>query len=505
MTRLPSIFAAAVVLILVASSSFAQTSPIIDAMKVTYMGVDVYTDGGSWNAIDGRLAQTDASAWLAGAMVPAGTSGITEYSFDMEYIDGLKDDALGIGAIVPGFLMGLVWDPEHLGGSGLRAQVYNDRGEIHEYNGITYDFEVPKSMIAAITEETLRTTPLTFRFRIDSTNGNVWLKNPFEQDSGWTFTLGRSLERFDNSMVGVGTTSLAASFGNFSSMPADSLAADGFSSAPILDTPFLINPSSGGIGIAPPAASERISKLLFAGELPEPTTQMAIDRSIFEQDGTESITWSHIDAAITSALPRARYKHRYIVSDSGFIISTIDEYKCATGEKVPRWLSFVKQTVGPGAKLLGLWGDDLDVPDEIVDGFVSEMTDVIGAGNLAKYHWLVAIKDVVFPLLLKSLEPGCYRIIWIVITDNEISFSDRHLDYEGLKILLKQLPSELPTDLHDTEYSHDHEARVLIYQYEVGDTPRFIESDDKQKIEARHHLMRSKAEGLLTAEQLLLN
>ena len=44
----------------------------IGDMSMMYMGVDVHADGGSWQEIDGRLAQTDASAWLAGAMVPAG-------------------------------------------------------------------------------------------------------------------------------------------------------------------------------------------------------------------------------------------------------------------------------------------------------------------------------------------------------------------------------------------------------------------------------------------------
>ena len=199
-----------------ASFSFGQ---MMDDMKVMYMGVDVHTDGGSWQEVGGRLAQTDASAWLAGAMVPAGIPGKAEYSFDVSYAGGLEDNAIGFGAIVPGFVMGLVWDPANLGGSGLHAQVYNDAGEIHEYGGITYSFEVPAAMIAGITAEMVMSTALTVRIRIDSSNGNVWVKDPFDATTWWAFTLGQSLEGEGHNMIGVGTTSAAASFGNFSAMP----------------------------------------------------------------------------------------------------------------------------------------------------------------------------------------------------------------------------------------------------------------------------------------------
>ncbi len=193
---------------LAASFSFADS----------YMGVDIHTDGGMWQEVDGRLAQTDASAWLAGAMVPAGIQGKAEYSFDVAYLGGLEDDVIGFGVIVPGFVMGLVWDPANLGGSGLHAQVYNDAGEIHEYAGITYSFEIPAAMIAGITAEMVMNTPLAVRIRIDSSNGNVWVKDPFDATTWWAFTLGQSLEGEGHNMVGVGTTSAAASFGNFSAM-----------------------------------------------------------------------------------------------------------------------------------------------------------------------------------------------------------------------------------------------------------------------------------------------
>ncbi|MDE0223279.1 MAG: hypothetical protein OXJ90_28720, partial [Spirochaetaceae bacterium] len=197
---------------LAASFSFA------DGHMAMYMGVDVHTDGGMWQEVDGRLAQTDASAWLAGATVPAGIQGKAEYSFDVAYLGGLEDNAIGFGAIVPGFVMGLVWDPANLGGSGLHAQVYNAAGEIHEYAGITYSFEIPAAMIAGITAEMVMNTPLTVRIRIDSSNGNVWVKDPFDATTWWAFTLGQSLEGEGHNMVGVGTTSAAASFGNFSAM-----------------------------------------------------------------------------------------------------------------------------------------------------------------------------------------------------------------------------------------------------------------------------------------------
>ena len=203
-----------------ASFSFGQMmDEMMDEMMVMYMGVDVHTDGGSWQEVGGRLAQTDASAWLAGAMVPAGIPGKAEYSFDVSYMGGLEDNAIGFGAIVPGFAMGLVWDPANLGGSGLHARVYNAAGEVHEYAGITYSFEIPAAMIAGITADMVMNSALTVRIRIDSSNGDVWVKDPFDATTWWAFTLGQSLEGEGHNMVGVGTTSAAASFGNFSAMP----------------------------------------------------------------------------------------------------------------------------------------------------------------------------------------------------------------------------------------------------------------------------------------------
>ena len=200
---------------LVASFSFADGH----MGMTTYMGVGVHTDGGSWQEVDGRLVQTDASAELAMAYVPAGIPGKAEYSFDVSYVGGLEDNDIAFGAIVPGFLMGLVWDPATFGGSGLRAQVYDAAGELHEYAGVTYDFEIPAAMIAGITAEMVMNVTLPVRIRIDSSNGNVWVKDPLDATTWWAFTLGQSLEEEGHNMVGVATSSAAASFGNFSATP----------------------------------------------------------------------------------------------------------------------------------------------------------------------------------------------------------------------------------------------------------------------------------------------
>jgi len=207
------------VVTILALVALAGSFSFADGHMAMYMGIGVNTDGGMWQEVDGRLAQTDASAYLAGAMVPAGIQGKAEYSFDVAYLGGLEDNAIGFGAIVPGFVMGLVWDPANLGGSGLRAQVYNAAGEIHEYAGIMYDFEIPAAMVAGITAEMVMNAKLTVRIRVDSSNGNVWVKDPFDATTWWAFTLGQSLEGEGHNMIGVGTTSAAASFGGFSATP----------------------------------------------------------------------------------------------------------------------------------------------------------------------------------------------------------------------------------------------------------------------------------------------
>ena len=174
---------------------------------------------GFWERSAGRLAQTDSTVALAGALVAPAIQGIGEYSFDVEYIGGLDDDAIGFGAIVPGFMIGLEWDPQNLGGSGLHARVYDSRGEIHTYGGISYDIEIPQSYIADVTAETVRNTALTVRLRVDSSNGNVWVHDPIKSKEWWAFTLGQSLEDKPHHMFGVVTTSAAASFGNFYATP----------------------------------------------------------------------------------------------------------------------------------------------------------------------------------------------------------------------------------------------------------------------------------------------
>ena len=86
------------VVTIVALVALAASFSFADGHMTMYMGVGVMTDGGSWQEVDGRLAQTDASAYLAGAFVPAGIPGKAEYSFDVAYIGGLEDNAIGFGA-----------------------------------------------------------------------------------------------------------------------------------------------------------------------------------------------------------------------------------------------------------------------------------------------------------------------------------------------------------------------------------------------------------------------
>ena len=62
-------------------------------------------------------------------------------------------------------------------------------------------------------------TPLTVRMRVDSSNGNVWVKDPFEATTWWAFTLGQSLELQRGTTWSVWAPHpSAASFGNFSAV-----------------------------------------------------------------------------------------------------------------------------------------------------------------------------------------------------------------------------------------------------------------------------------------------
>ncbi len=208
---------------LAASFSFADghgMKVMLPECEEQFMG-QLVTCGGTWEVgmAPLRMTQTDASAHVAVALTPAGIAGEAEYGFDVSYVDGLADNAIGFGAVVPGFAMILVWDPANLSGSGLHAQVYNATGEIHEYAGIRYDIEVPAEMIAGITEAMVMNATLPVRIRVDSSNGNVWVKDPFDATTWWAFTLGQSLEGEGHNLVGVLTASVAASFSNFHVTP----------------------------------------------------------------------------------------------------------------------------------------------------------------------------------------------------------------------------------------------------------------------------------------------
>ncbi len=185
-----------------------------------YNGNELITEGGSWKELpDGRLAQTDDSASIAAAMLAAGIPGKAEYSFELSYIGGLDDNAIGFGVIVPGFAMGLVWDPVNWGGFGWRAQVYNADGDLHQYGGTTYDLEISAEHVERINAEMVVNKPLEVRIRVDFSNGDVWIKDPFDSTTWWAFTLGRSLEEYGHNMIGFGTISGAASFDKFSATP----------------------------------------------------------------------------------------------------------------------------------------------------------------------------------------------------------------------------------------------------------------------------------------------
>lgn len=196
-----------VITILIAVAAAASVS----FADVNLGGVSINTNGGSWQILDGRVVQTDGDAPLAGATASVGRKGKTEYSFDVSYAGGGEDNSGAFGVIVDGFVIGMVWDPANKGGSGLYAEVHTASG-LHEYGGITYSFEIPASILAGITVNTVVNTTLPIRIRVDSSNGNIWVKDPRNATTWWAFTLGQEL---DGTTVGFGTSSLAASFGGF--------------------------------------------------------------------------------------------------------------------------------------------------------------------------------------------------------------------------------------------------------------------------------------------------
>ena len=187
-------------LAITASFSFA------DSHMLNGGGVSIETSGGSWTFAGGRLVQADGDAPLAGAMANVGLSGMAEYAFDLSYVGGGEDNAGAVGVIVSGFAMGLVWDPANLGGSGLHAQVYNANAELEQ------SLEIPVSAISGITADMVVSAMLPVRIRVDSATGKISVKDPRDDTTWWSFSLGQALE---SNTIGLGTSSLAVSFGSF--------------------------------------------------------------------------------------------------------------------------------------------------------------------------------------------------------------------------------------------------------------------------------------------------
>ena len=459
---------------LAASFSFA------DGHMAMYMGVDVHTDGGTWQEVDGRLAQTDASAWLAGATVPMGIQGNAEYSFDVAYLGGLEDNAIGFGAIVPGFLMGLVWDPANLDGSGLHAQVYNAAREIHEYAGITYSFEIPAAMAAGITAEMVMNTPLTVRLRIDSSNGNVWVKDPFDATTWWAFTLGQSLEGEGHNMIGVGTTSAAVSFGNLTATRYDHFSFETLSSIAVGGG------GPGGAGSAALQPSRRLGQTpsYFVEGFPAPTSRIEIDPSILQQEPSDSLTLGEVDRIIGGVLKNQGYRYRYFEVDDGFVVATFDRYKCDTGESVGSGFYF--DMISTAARALS------KLIEAAPGAPLGEIMEHIGMSDIVIVNpstALFMIGRLVPRLISKVLPDGCYRSIVVVSKRGKVGFDDRKMDYAVIKGLMRLGAKELDHRLRDMEYTDEHKTTVLIYQYHRDDVGvSLIKPGDDRRIEAFRHL-----------------
>ena len=206
MIRIPPIL-----MVVAVSASFA----FADDHVIDYFGIDVTTIGGTWQVLNGRLAQTDVDATLAYAVADVGLAVKAEYSFDVSYIGGWEDNFVGLGVVSSDFAMILVWDPANRGGSGLWAEVHNlGSRELGKNAGATYRHEISESVVNMITPENVRNLKPTMdlSFRVDPSNGNVWFKDPRSETKWWAFSLGQGLE---SRLVGVFTISLAVSFGDF--------------------------------------------------------------------------------------------------------------------------------------------------------------------------------------------------------------------------------------------------------------------------------------------------
>jgi len=182
---------------------------------------------GDWQMIEGRLAQLDTKAGMAMFHAPLPQSGVMQYEFDVQYLDGFQDMYGGFGVHLfvddphprkswgdgKSWLFWITYDPKAYGGWGIYGQAYYSESNVKMdlvHAGDAYP--LPGDYARQLNWGVLQNFRLPVKIVIDADSGMVKVYDPTRENYYYKFSLGGPLGA--GAWASLRTNSLAASFGN---------------------------------------------------------------------------------------------------------------------------------------------------------------------------------------------------------------------------------------------------------------------------------------------------
>ncbi len=183
---------------------------------------------GSWQVKDGKLLQADAKDYMAVLNIPCEQSGVMQYEFQLEYVDGMQDDYGGFGFHIfvndpsrgrawgngTSALLWLTWDKAAYG-PGVFAQAYWSTGPTQM--GLYPPRDIKKAggnlglPAAYVRPEFLKVT-IPVKIVVDTKAGELKVYDPLDMNFFYRFKAPLPIR--SGKYIGLRTNSLAVKFDN---------------------------------------------------------------------------------------------------------------------------------------------------------------------------------------------------------------------------------------------------------------------------------------------------
>jgi hypothetical protein len=219
------VFVAFVLACALAATAIAQT--IVDNDFSGPLPAGWIKASGTWEVRDGKLVQADSSENMAVLNIPCRQSGVMQYEFDLQYVDGFQDNYGGFGfhILVSDPTRGRAWGDGTSGllwltldtrtyGPGIFAQAYASTSptkmELYPPRPIAEGNEIRLPDQYVQPEYLAVTIPV--KIVVDIPGGEIRLYDPLDMNTYYTFFV--SIPISSGSYFALRTNSLAATFDN---------------------------------------------------------------------------------------------------------------------------------------------------------------------------------------------------------------------------------------------------------------------------------------------------